>query len=379
VSTGATDQAPIDVVIAGGGVAGIEAALALQQLAGDRVAVKLIAPNQDFVYRPMAVGEPFALQAARRHPLDEIARDVGAELLEDSLAGVDPERRTVRTGSGAEIRYDALVLGLGAQIRAAYDHAITIDDGRLDEQLHGLIQDIEGGYVGSVAFVVPPRMAWPFPIYELALMCARRAYEMNMKLAVTVVTPEDSPLQVFGDEASGAVAELLAADGIEVITSGHCEVPAAGQIHVTPGDRRLEVDRIVALPELDGRAVDGVPADPDGFIPVDEHSRVRGVERVYAAGDGTDFAIKLGGIAAQQADAAAESIAALAGATAEPQPFHPTIRGVLMTGGKPRYLSATITGGLSTASQISDEPTWSPTSKIVARYLTPYLEQRDRG
>ena len=102
---------------------------------------------------------------------------------------------------------------------------------------------------------------------------------------------------------------------------------------------------------------------------------MRGLERVYAAGDATDFVLKYGGIAAQQADAAARSIAAHAGAAVTPEPFHPVIHGVLLTGGKPRYLSAHITGGHGFSSEVSDEPTWSPSTKIVAKYLAPYLER----
>jgi len=137
----------------------------------------------------------------------------------------------------------------------------------------------------------------------------------------------------------------------------------------------LEVDRVVALPELMGPAVEGLPGDAHAFIPVYLYGRVRDVERVYAAGDGTDFAIKHGGIAAQQADTVALTIAGLVGAPVEPKPFHPEIHGVLMTGRKPRYLSAHITGGHGFSSEITDTPTWSPSSKIAARYLTPYLDQ----
>lgn len=123
----------------------------------------------------------------------------------------------------------------------------------------------------------------------------------------------------------------------------------------------------------------GVPNAHQGFIPVDPHCKVRGVERVYAAGDGTDFAIKHGGIASQQADAAAQAIAALAGVQIRPEPFRPLIRGMLLTGSKPKYLSAHLTGGHSFNSKITDEPMWSPPTKIAAKYLAPYLEIRGSG
>jgi sulfide:quinone oxidoreductase len=270
------------------------------------------------------------------------------------------------------------MIGLGARTRARYEHALTLDDRRLDELLHGLIQDVEGGYVKRLAFVIPAPMAWPLPVYELALMTSTRAYDTNVELTITILTPEDAPLAIFGEGASRAVAELLAEHQIEVIASAYCEVPRSGLVEVSPGGRRLEFDRVAALPELEGPAVPGLPEADHGFIPVDMHCRVRGLERVYAAGDATDFAIKHGGIAAQQADTAAEAIGALAGAPVEPQPFHPVIRGVLLTGGKPRYLSAQITGGHGLTSNISEDPPWDPAAKIAAKYLAPYLAVRDR-
>ena len=62
----------------------------------------------------------------------------------------------------------------------------------------------------------------------------------------------------------------------------------------------------------------------------------------------------------------------------EPAPFHPVIHGILLTGGKPRYLSAHVTGGHGSSSQITEAPTWSPATKIAAKYLAPYLEKHDR-
>jgi sulfide:quinone oxidoreductase len=368
------------VVIAGGGVAGLEAAMALQELAGDRISTLLLAPNEEFVYRPMTVREPFAFARAHRYPLDGIAADIGAELVVDSFAWLDPNSRVVHTARGAELGYDALLLALGADRYERYAHALTLDDSRLDEQLHGLIQDIEDGYVHSLAFVAPSRMAWPLPIYELALMTAARAYEMNVHLSITIATPEDAPLAIFGATVSNAVRELLEDREILTITSTHCEVLERGRVALHPGGRELHVDRIVALPELTGPSISGVPRDGvGGFIRVDPFCRVADLEHVFAAGDATNFAIKFGGIAAQQADTAAEGIAALAGAPITPKPFRPVIRGILLGGDEPLYMSAHVTGGHGVASEISTEPLWSPPTKIVARHLAPYLDRRDRA
>lgn len=371
----ASPATPFKVAIVGGGVAALEGALALRDLAGDRVSVTMLAPEEDFVYRPLAVREPFAHGRAERYLLSEMAADIGIELRAQRFAWVDPAARVAYTDEGDELAYDALLLALGARIHTRFTHAYTIDDSQLDDILHGLLQDIEGGYVKRLAFVVPARMGWQLPVYELALMTAARAYELDMPLSIAIATPEESPLAIFGSGASDAVSKLLADASIEVLSSAYVEVPSWDTVVVNPEDRKLTFDRVVALPELYGPAVRGVPAAEHGFIPIDLHSNVRGVERVYAAGDATDFVLKHGGISAEQADAAAEAIAALAGAPIEPKRFQPTVYGMLLTGGRPLYLRAHVTGGHGFSSEVSAEPLWSPPRKIVARYLGPYLER----
>jgi sulfide:quinone oxidoreductase len=130
----------------------------------------------------------------------------------------------------------------------------------------------------------------------------------------------------------------------------------------------LDAERIVALPRLEGRPIDGIPQDEHGFIAIDRNCAVRGVPGVYAAGDGTDFPVKLGGLAAEMADAAAEHIAARAGADIEPQPFVPVLRGKLLTGGAPRSIR-----GAEGQSDAADHVLWWPPAKVAARHLAPAL------
>jgi sulfide:quinone oxidoreductase len=371
---------PFRTLIVGGGVAALEAALALRELARDRVATTLLAPEKEFVYRPMRVREPFGYSVARSYSLEEIAPDIGAELVHDAFDRLDAERSVVHTEQGEEFTFDALLLAPGARLRPAFAHGVTIDDREIDEQLHGLIQDVEGGYVRSLAFVAPSPMSWPLPIYELALMTARRAYDMGIELAITIATPEDAPLAVFGASVSESLSRLLESRGIETILSAHSEVPKPGLVSIHPGGRTIRADRVVALPQLFGPSTPGVPGGArGGFIPIDKYCRVPNLERVWAAGDATDFPIKHGGIASQQADTAAEGIAALAGAAVEPKPFHPEIHAVLLGADKPLYLSAHVTGGHGSSSEVSETPSWSPPGKIAAKYLAPYLESRDQA
>jgi sulfide:quinone oxidoreductase len=371
-----TDR-PLRVVIAGGGVAGLETAFALRELATDRVATTLLTPGDEFVYRPLSIGEPFSASHAERYPLAPLAAAAEAEVRHDRLASVDTGNQLAITQAGAKIPYDALVVAMGAALQPFSSHATNVDDTRMDQLLHGLVQDIEGGYVHRLAIVVPGPMPWPFPAYELALMASERAWDMQTELDVTLLTPERAPLEVFGAEASAGVAKMLSERRIEVVTSAYCEIPRSQLVVVHPGGRSVAADRIVAFPQLVGPDVSGLPSDGGGFIPVDEYGRVRGVQRVWAAGDGTDNPIKQGGVAAQVADTVAESIAALAGARRDVRPYAPVLEGILMTGGTARYLRATPAGrdsdGESTFTELGRGAT---PPKIAARYLGPHLSAK---
>jgi hypothetical protein len=101
---------------------------------------------------------------------------------------------------------------------------------------------------------------------------------------------------------------------------------------------------------------------------------VRGVKRVYAAGDAIDSPIKYGGLSAQQADTAVDAIAALSGLPVESAPSPPLVHGILLTGAAPRYLTAQAVQGHGFRSEFTDAPTWTPATKISAKFLAPYLE-----
>jgi sulfide:quinone oxidoreductase len=222
-------------------------------------------------------------------------------------------------------------------------------------------------------------MGWPLPLYELALMTAHRAWDMGIELSTTIITPEDQPLGVFGATVSDGVADLLKKQNVHLMTSAHAEVPHRRQLVMNPGNRKLDVDRIIALPELFGPAITGLPQDEYGFITVDEFSRVPDAGPVFAAGDVTNYPIKHGGIASQMADAAAQSIAALAGVAVTPKPLDPILRGMLLTGRSPRYMYAHRVGDHAFDSEFSETPIWDPPSKISSVYLAPYLAELERA
>ncbi len=167
------DNGRFEVLIAGGGVAGLEAAFALRELAGDRVDLSILAPTDEFVYRPMSIAEPFTSGWAQHYPLAPLAAAAGATLLHDTLVKVDVAHQKAFTASGAQLSYDALLICLGTTVEERYEHATTMDDAHMDDLLHGLVQDIDGGYVHSLAIVVPAPLPCPVRTRTMRnLICA---------------------------------------------------------------------------------------------------------------------------------------------------------------------------------------------------------------
>jgi sulfide:quinone oxidoreductase len=360
------------VIVAGGGVAALEGALALQALADDFVSVEVVAPDRDFTYRPLAVAEPFRVAQMRRFPLRRLVEAAGAELRTGVAVAVDPDQKQIRLADGAELSYDALLLALGARPREAVPGAITFRGAEDVPALSELLDRVVAGEAHRIVFAVPPAVSWPLPLYELALMTAEFAVDRGSRgVEVVVATPEDDPLGLFGAHASEAIVELLEVRGIRVY-KGVAPLRAGPEGLQLAGGHELEADADVALAGLEGPRLEGVPSDGGGFVPTDELGWVLGPVDVYAAGDMTQFPVKQGGLATQQADAAASAIASDAGAPVRPTTFKPVLRGLLLTGLSPRYVRATTS---PVRTDVSMEPLWWPPAKIVGRYLAPFLAE----
>ncbi len=253
-----------------------------------------------------------------------------------------------------------------------------------------MLAEAERGDIGSIVFVVPSGATWPLPLYELALLTrAHLRDNAGPPVAISIVTPEERPLEVFGKGASDDLEARLQAEDIALHTLSRVRSHADGVLALEGGGR-VSADRAVGLPRLNGPAIPGLPQDDIGFIPADDHARVRGVEHVFAAGDCTTFPLKQGGLAAQQADAAAQSIAEAIGAGTGAQPFTPVLRGLLVTGDEPSYFRAYPGAEREPTSVAIDaprpgrragvpadvaghRPLWWPPTKVAGPYLGAWL------
>jgi sulfide:quinone oxidoreductase len=353
-----SEHRPVRVLIAGGGVAALEAVLALRSLSPTHFEIELIAPDAEFHGRPLSVAEPFGLVEHRHLGLHDFGAEHAARFHHTAIESIDPPRRRVTTTSGETLGYDALLLATGARARPVLSGALTFRGTQDVPAFSALLGEIEAGEVGSIAFAVPRRARWSLPLYELALMTAARASAHHIPLRIEFLTHEREPLATFGPRTSKRIRQLLNRAGIRLRTAVDPVVAQPGRVFLSHGGA-VAADRTVAVARLVVPTLPGIPQGPGGFIATDAFGRVERVPHVYAAGDATWFPVKQGGIAAQQADAAASAIAADSGLPVVPRAFEPVLRGILLTGGAPE--------------ELGPGPHWHTRGKIAGRHLAPYL------
>jgi sulfide:quinone oxidoreductase len=370
------------VVVVGGGVAALEAILALRALAGPRSAITMLAPDEEFAPPAASVATPFGFGLPATLPLEEFAERYEVGLQRSLLAEVNAGEHLAIPVAAAPIVYDHLLIATGARRRAVVRGALTFRGPDEVGSMEAVLDDIVAGRARRLVIAIPPSASWPLPAYELAIMAAVELRSRGVATPdVSVVTPESAPLEVFGAAAGEAVAAMLQERDITLHTSTVPVEFVEGSLRTKAGPE-ISADRVVALPETIGPYIPGLPHDALGFIPTDSHGAVTGRPDVYAAGDATTFPLRQGGLAAQQADAAAESIALAMGAIASARPFRPVLRGVLLTGGGPLYLRTVIGAGetpvarrlgAGPSSSVGHRPMWWPPAKVAGRYLGPLM------
>ena len=210
------DRGSQQVVIAGGGIAALEAVLALRAMSDGAASVSVISPDLEFTYRPLLVREPFSPEPAERRDLRALLADLGAELIEGRVEGVDPERHEIGLEGDEQVAYGQALIAVGSRLQPPFvGGRDALDRGSRRQRSSRSSRRVADG--GRLELIVPPGVTWSLPIYEFALMTARRLADGDDRgIGLRIVTPEPSPLYIFGNAASDEVAELLELRGIEL-------------------------------------------------------------------------------------------------------------------------------------------------------------------
>ncbi len=356
------------VLIAGGGVGGLETLLALRALLGDRVRVEVVSPEAEFSYRQFAVAEPFSMGEIASFDLTRLIEDAGGVHRRDRLAAVDAEARQVRTSAGAEISYHSLVVAIGAHQVSAVPGAVTYRGPTTNPEIHESVVRLARGESRGIAFAVPATVHWGLPAYELALLAAAHLDDIGAAgRPVHLVTAEASPLGVFGKAVSERVCAELDRAGVTLHTAAPGRVVEGGLALVD--GTVIPCDETYVLPAPRVGSIPGLPQGRHGFLATDLKMRIDGCGHEYVVGDASWFPIKQGGIASQQADIAASCIAHEVLPSVESPPFVPRLRAALLTGDGPLYIRS----GEGFGAAASEAPLWWPPGKVAGRYLTPFI------
>src|SRR5262249_9104483 len=144
--------------------AALEAAVALNELAGDRVDVDVFSPREDFIYRPFAVAEPFGSSPEMRHRLDSLVERCGAEFHLGSIGPVECARQLVRTHDGEEVSYDHLIVASGSRLLAGVPGAVTFWGVADDGAVRDVVDDLRQRRVRRVVYTMPGGNTWALPM-----------------------------------------------------------------------------------------------------------------------------------------------------------------------------------------------------------------------
>lgn len=392
------------VCVVGAGTAGLEALLSAREALGAKAQLRLIAPESEFLYRPMSPGSLFRPAQERGVAIADLATQAGAAWVADRAAAVYETERQVLTRDGDTVDFDYLLLAPGSRSRRVLRQGYVWERGADPSFLDQIISGIVAGEVQSVAVVAPRGARWPLPAYELALVLAWTAVRTDAQ--VTLITAEEQPLAALGPGATETVARELDAANVETITGvelidepRHDPEPPelthvvfaperpedlAGSLigkpidpaHVRLGSgSKAEFDRLISLPTVDGPFLAGVATDAAGFIEVDEELKVCGSEHVWAAGSCIAAALEHSALAARQADAAIVAIsAAISGAVGVTRASGaPELTGMLLTDQREQWLRENPVG----TQQPSTRCLWWPPGRAVGRVLSQRIAAWD--
>jgi sulfide:quinone oxidoreductase len=210
----------------------------------------------------------------------------------ESISGAT---RRVRLGSGGRLTYDALVLATGARATVGVPGALTFRDQRDLLRFRELLKELDERKLDSLVFAVPSGTSWPLPLYELALLSAAHAPARRAAVEITLVSPERRPLAAFGAAASELVADELLDRRVRFLGSSPPGSVCGGGAPTVQSGPPIKADRVVAVPQLRGARITGIPSNRWGFVPTDAAGRVEGMVDLYAAGDTTAFPISTAG------------------------------------------------------------------------------------
>jgi sulfide:quinone oxidoreductase len=310
-----------NVLVLGGGFAGVVAAESLARRLGQEHRIALVSRRREFTFFPSLVRLGFGRLRLEDvfFDLTSAMRSQRVALTQAEVADYDPDKRFVVVRRGRlewRINYDYLVFALGRRLAAErvpgffkYAHHLLTVDAAL--RFGEAIKDFHGGHA-VIDYCQDARLS--VPVYETAFALDRllRARGERDRARITIVSPEKLGGLLGGGAIAPALQEALDERGIEFAPDFPVNRVTEKEVWAGAG-QRLGYDLLMLIPPFQGPAEArhiGI-TDTNDYIRVDGRMRVHLADRTYAAGDSVNFpGPKMGHMAVLQGQVAAANLAA---------------------------------------------------------------------
>lgn len=315
------------ILILGGGMGGVEAAIALNQELKGNYQIDLIS-NRDFLYiYPASIW----LTVGKRTledlsvPLPQLAEIHGFNFLQEEVKEVRANEQLVVTTS-EEHSYDYLIIALGgSKLKPkGVENTLSIcgspaDGMQIQERFLALVEQGEGriacGFSGNPQDATAVRGG---PVFEVLFNFDTYLREKGLRdrFKLTFFSPSDAPGKRLGTGGLAQVQQLFQERNITTVTGKKVKEFTSSGV-VFEDDTEVLTDLTVFTPGMTGTPIlkqSDLPLTAAGFVTVGDTAQVEGFENCYAIGDssyfaGPDWRARQGHLAEVMARTAAENIA----------------------------------------------------------------------
>jgi NADH dehydrogenase FAD-containing subunit len=309
-----------NILILGGGFAGVVAAESLAKRLSNEHQITLISRHRDFIFYPALVKLAFGQAEVRdiTYNLREALLDRRIKFIEAEVAYPDIDHNCVIVPHGevqGKVPYDYLLFALGRRLATEevggfYDHGHHLLTVNAALKFREALKDFHQGHA-VLGYCQDTRLA--VPVYEAAFALDRMLKERGEReqVKITIVAPEHLGGQL-SDEIVPNLQAALDEHGVEFVSEFPVKQITQKTIFAANG-KQMDYDLLMLLPPFTGPGeaqYTGI-TDPNGYVRVDRQMRVNGARRMYAAGDCVNFlGPKMGHMAVLQGMVAAANIAA---------------------------------------------------------------------
>jgi len=276
------------LVFVGGGHAHLTALTSLRDTVRAGHRVTLIGPSPYHYYSGMGPGLLSGIYrpAEARFHVKKMAQDRGATFIEDRVVQVDPMRRTLVLGSGAEVRYDAVSFNTGSEVPLGLLHPSGEDVFPVKpiENLLAARRKIQGAGVGKRIRVVVVG-GGPAAV-EVAANLGHLGRDTGRIGRITLVS-RSPVLGDFPKKARERAREALARWGIESIEGVPVETVAGAVVRLKDGGS-LEGDMVFVAIGITPSPLfrnSGLPTGEDGGLLVNDCLQCVDHPELFGGGD----------------------------------------------------------------------------------------------